>query len=307
MAIPDFQSLMLPVLEALGDGREHPTKDLVQLMADRFRLSAEERQQLLPSGRQTVIANRTHWAVTYLAKTGLVARPRRGWARIGERGRQVLAERPERIDLKYLERFPELDEFRTPRRSGSPLDVDASISLGPANRTPDEVIQEAHAAIEAALKAELLERILGKEPAFFERLVVKLLVAMGYGGENVGSAAAIGRSGDGGLDGVIDQDALGLDRVYIQAKRLERGTAVGPNAIRDFFGSLDIAKAAKGVFITTSSFSKQAVETADRLGKRIVLIDGERLAALMIRHDVGVRIAQTVHVKKIDEDFFLEE
>lgn len=137
--------------------------------------------------------------------------------------------------------------------------------------------------------------------------MVKLLVAMGYGGENVGSAAAIGKSGDGGLDGVIDQDALGLDRVYIQAKRFEPGTSVGPNAIRDFFGSLDIAKAAKGLFITTSSFSKQAVETADRLGKRIVLIDGERLAALMIRHDVGVRIAQTFHVKKIDEDFFLEE
>lgn len=307
MAIPDFQSLMLPVLEALGDDREHPTKDLIQLMADRFHLSAEERQQLLPSGRQTVIANRTHWAVTYLAKTGLVARLRHGWVRISERGRQVLAERPERIDLKYLERFPELEEFRTLRRSGSPHEAGASTSMGLATTTPDEIIQEAHAAIESTLRAELLERILKEESAFFERLVVKLLVAMGYGGETVGSAAAIGRSGDGGLDGVIDQDALGLDRVYIQAKRFEPGKAVGPNAIRAFFGSLDIAKAAKGVFITTSSFSKQAVETADRLGKRIVLIDGERLAALMIRHDVGVRIAQTFHVKKIDEDFFLEE
>jgi restriction system protein len=275
-------------------------------MADRFGLSGEERERLLPSGRQTLIGNRTHWAITYLAKTDLLERTRRGFVRITERGRATLSERPVRIDLKYLSRFPEFGAFHARRNTQANGDEPVLELVEKKGATPDELIRSAHAQIDAALREELVSRILTSPPAFFERLIVRLLVAMGFGGQYGASAEAIGRAGDGGLDGVIDQDALGLDRVYLQAKRYARDNAVGPNAIRDFFGSLDIAKAAKGVFITTSTFTRSARETAERLGKRIVLIDGEQLAALMIRYDVGVRIEETFHIKKVDEDFFLE-
>jgi restriction system protein len=305
VTIPGFQDLMLPVLLAVADGQETRTGDLVSVMADRFGLSGEERERLLPSGRQTLIGNRTHWAVTYLTKTGLLERTRRGYVRIAERGRSVLSERPARVDLKYLSRFPELESFRA-RRSVQANGEEPVLELVERKgATPDELIRSAHAQIDAALREELIARILTSPPAFFEQLIVRLLLAMGFGGQHGATAEAIGRAGDGGLDGVIDQDALGLDRVYLQAKRYARDNAVGPNSIRDFFGSLDIAKAAKGVFITTSTFTRSARETTERLGKRIVLIDGEQLAALMIRYDVGVRIEETFHIKKVDEDFFL--
>jgi restriction system protein len=276
-------------------------------MEEQFQLTAEERAALLPSGRQSIIANRTHWAITYLAKTGLLERTRRGFVRITDRGRTVLQERPARVDLDFLTRYPELDAFRSARRNGVELlDGHPPELLRSSEATPDELIRSAYANIDAALRELLLSRILRSPPAFFERLIVRLLVAMGFGGQVDGTAEALGRSGDDGVDGVIDQDALGLDRVYLQAKRYAPSNPVGPSAIRDFFGSLDIAKASKGVFITTSSFSRSAQETAARLGKRIVLIDGDQLAALMIRYDVGVRIEETFHIKKIDEDFFLE-
>lgn len=294
MAIPDYQSLMLPVAEVLATTGECRTTDLVHRMEEQFGLSADERAQLLPSGRQTVIANRTHWAVAYLNKAGLIERTKRAHYRLTERGRDVIARRPGRIDLKLLAQFsdPGLPRGTTGIEPGT---------------TPEDTVRAAHREILAVLTTLLLDRIAVASPAFFERVVVRLLVAMGFGGGTAGTAAAIGRGGDNGLDGVIDQDALGLDRVYIPAKRYGRDNLVGPNAIRDFFGSLDIAKASKGVFITTSSFTKQARETADRLGKRIVLIDGEQLAMLLIRHDVGVRVEETFYLKKIDEDFFLDE
>ena len=307
MTIPGFQDVMLPVLQATSAGGEIRTGDLIRRMEDQFELTTEERETLLPSGRQSVIANRTHWAITYLAKTGLLERTRRGYVRITDRGRTVLQERPARVDLEFLTRFPELDVFRSARRTGSELDdVQPPELLRSSDATPDELIRSAYTSIDAALRELLLSRILKSPPAFFERLIVRLLVAMGFGGQVDGTAEALGRSGDDGVDGVIDQDALGLDRVYLQAKRYAPGNPVGAGAIRDFFGSLDIAKASKGVFITTSSFSKSAQETAGRLGKRIVLLDGDQLAALMIRYDVGVRIEETFHIKKIDEDFFLE-
>lgn len=305
MAIPDYQSLMLPIAQALAATGECRTTDLVHRMEEQFGLSADERARLLPSGRQTVIANRTHWAIAYLNKAGLIERTKRAHYRLTERGRDVLARRPVRIDLKLLAQFPELTRFRArePSTDGSPRPT-PGIEPG---TTPEDSIRAAHRETLAVLTTLLLDRIAAASPAFFERVVVRLLVAMGFGGGAAGTAAAIGRGGDNGLDGVIDQDALGLDRVYIQAKRYGLDNLVGPNAIRDFFGSLDIAKASKGVFITTSSFTKQARETADRLGKRIVLIDGEQLAMLLIRHDVGVRVEETFYLKKIDEDFFLEE
>ena len=307
MTIPGFQDVMLPVLQATSVGDECRTGDLVRRMEDQFKLTPEEREALLPSGRQSIIANRTHWAITYLAKTGLLERTRRGFVRITDRGRTVLQQRPARIDLDFLTQFPELDAFRTARRNGSELnDSQPPELLSSSEATPDELIRSAYANIDAALRELLLSRILKSPPAFFERLIVRLLIAMGFGGQVDATAEALGRSGDDGVDGVIDQDALGLDRVYLQAKRYGPGNPVGPGAIRDFFGSLDIAKASKGVFITTSTFSKSAQDTAGRLGKRIVLIDGDQLAALMIRYDVGVRIEETFHIKKIDEDYFLE-
>ena len=303
MTVPDFQALMLPVLELIAARPEARTGELGQLLATRIGLTEADRALTIPSGKQPLIANRTHWAVTYMVKAGLLERTRRGFVRTTDRGREVVREKPEKIDIDYLKRFAEFVAFRDGTSSGDP---EVTLHAQADASTPDETIRAAHGLIEAALRTDLLDRILVSKPAFFERLVVQLLLRMGFGGQNGATAGAIGGSGDGGLDGVIDQDALGLDRVYIQAKRYARDNSVGPTAIRDFFGSLDIAKAAKGVFITTSSFTRAAAETAERLGKRIVLIDGDRLAALMIRYDVGVRIEETFHVKKIDEDFFLE-
>jgi len=269
-------------------------------MADEFGLSESERDERLPSGRQAVIANRTHWAVTQLTKTGLLKRTRRAHYRITDRGRATLAENLPRIDLKYLERFPELAQFRDARSAKVPDTMGSS-----AETTPDEVMRAAFEQIDAALRLGLLQRILAERPAFFEKLVVDLLVAMGFGRGLSDPGRVVGKPGDGGIDGVIDQDGLGLDRVSIQAKRYATDNAVGPSAIHEFFGSLAGARATKGVFITTSAFTKAARAAADKMPTRIVLIDGDQLATLLVRHDVGVRIEQTFHIKKIDEDFFI--
>jgi restriction system protein len=312
MTIPDYETLMLPVLQACGDGREHRTPDLVGQMADLFRLSEDERAALLPSGRQAVIANRTHWAITYMAQAGLLERTRRGFVRLTDRGREVLARAPGRLDDDFLMQFPEFLAFRRRSRGagrgeGIPTSTEPRATLAEVGQTPEERLRSAAAELEAALRAELLDRIRKLPPDFFERAVVQLLVAMGYGSDLGGTAAAIGRSGDGGLDGMIDQDPLGLDRVYVQAKRYAADNPVGSPAILQFSGALAQRGATRGVFITTSRFTEDARATAARLPQRIVLVDGEELARLMIRHDVGVRIAETVHVKRIDEDFFLEE
>lgn len=302
MPIPDFQSLMLPVLEVAADGEDHAGSSLIAAMSDRFGLTEAERAELLPSGRQPTIANRVHWAITYLAKCGLLERPRRGFARITARGREVLAERPARVDLKYLSRFPELERFRAGSVEGG---RETHVEVEPTaaqSATPDERLRQAHQEIEAALRADLLARVLAQPPAFFEGVVVDLLVAMGYGGSH-GRSARLGGAGDGGVDGVIDQDALGLDRVYVQAKRYT-DKPVTPADIRNFFGSLDAMKAAKGVFITTSTFTRDAREQAEKLTKRIVLIDGEQLAARMLQFGVGVRVEERVEIKKVDEDYF---
>jgi restriction system protein len=300
--VPDFQSLMLPVLRTAEKG-EVRIGDVVDFLAGSLGLSEEERSVLLPSGRQTVFANRVHWAKTYLAKAGLVEPTRRGHFRITGRGQEVLAESPKAIDIRFLERFDEFIQFRE-RAEPAPGAIEARKPIAGQDQTPDEVMRAAHVQIEVALAQELLERVRGALPDFFERLIVNLLLAMGYGGSAAEAGRALGRSGDGGVDGVIDQDALGLDRVYIQAKRYADGNTVGPSAIRDFFGSLDRHKANKGLFVTTSSFTSSARETADYLSKRIVLIDGELLARLMIRHNVGCRIEETLYLKKLDEDFF---
>jgi restriction system protein len=307
MAIPDFQTLMLPVLQAASAG-EVRIGDVVERLADDFRLTEDERAHLLPSGRQTTFANRVHWSKSYLGKAGLIAMMGRGRFVITDAGREVLASPPPRIDIKFLRRFPAFVEFRND--GGEAADVpaameEAKVAAEAATLTPDERIRVAYRQLETALADELLHRVREGTPAFFERVVVQLLLAMGYGGSATALDRALtGGSGDGGIDGVIDQDPLGLDRIYVQAKRYKEDSNVGAGAIRDFFGSLDRVRATKGLFVTTSNFSSSARDTAEMLSKRIVLIDGAQFARLMLSHGVGCRTEETLTVKRIDEEFF---
>lgn len=305
MTVPDFQSLMLPVLRLASNG-EIRISDAVEQLADELDLSEGDRAELLPSGKQTTFANRVHWAKSYLKQACLVEATRRAYFRITPRGGDVLASGIQRIDIGYLERFPEFQEFkkRTADASQGSGTTASQVEHGPTAQTPDDQIRFAAELIHDALGRDIIDRILASSPNFFERAIVTLLLAMGYGGTAQEAGRAIGRTGDDGVDGVIDQDILGLDRVYIQAKRYQKENAVGPAAIRDFFGSLDMHKAAKGIFVTTSSFTKSATETAERLGKRIVLIDGQSLANLMIRFNVGCRPEEVIEIKRVDEAFF---
>lgn len=303
MAIPDFQSLMLPLLQLAAEG-EMRISEAVDRLAEVFSLTEAEKTHLLPSGRQATFANRVHWAKSYLGKAGLIELTRRAYFRITDQGHAVLKNRPDRIDIKFLGQFPVFQSFRASSDHDAP--EPATMAVAGQVMTPDEMMRAAYRQLEATLATDLLDRIRSGTSGFFEKLVIRLLLSMGYGG---GSAtdldrALVGGSGDGGIDGVIDQDTLGLDRIYVQAKRYADGNVVGSGAIRDFYGSLDMRKASKGVFVTASTFSSQATETAERLGKRIVLIDGLQLARLMIRHDVGCRIEETLAVKRIDEEFF---
>lgn len=306
MTVPDYQSLMLPVLKTALAG-EVRVGDVVEQFAGELGLSEADRAELLPSGRQTTFANRVHWAKTYLKQAGLINSPRRAHFVITERGKAVLAENPPRIDVNYLTRFSEFKEFRERTATDSEV-VESRGSfndlLKSTDRTPEEEMRAAHGQLNESLGQEILDRVRLASPAFFERLVVSLLVAMGYGGTMSDAGRAIGKSGDDGVDGVIDQDPLGLDRVYIQAKRYQPQNNIGPGAIRDFFGSLDMHKASKGLFVTTSGFSSSAIETVEKLGKRIVLIDGRALAQLMIRYNVGCRSEEILEIKRLDEEYF---
>lgn len=304
MPIPDYQSLMLPVLMASCKG-EVRIGEIVNQLADQLELTPEERTELLTSGKQTIFSNRVHWAKTYLNKADLVEITRRGYFKITTRGQEVLESNPLRVDNHFLTQFEEFRQFKEKSSKTDEQDGHVVIlELEDQKQTPDEIMRMAHRQIETALAQDLLDRIREAPPDFFERLIVNLLLSMGYGGSTAHAGRALGRSGDDGVDGVIDQDALGLDRVYLQAKRYATGNSIGSGAIRDFFGSLDRHKATKGLFVTTSFFSAAAKETAEFLSKRIVLIDGDQLAKLMIRHNVGCRIEDTLHIKKIDEEFF---
>ncbi|HUY80665.1 MAG TPA: restriction endonuclease [Acidobacteriaceae bacterium] len=306
MAIPDYQFLMLPVLKAASK-EEARIGAVVDTLADELALSPEQRSELLPSGKQTVFSNRVHWAKSYLSKAGLVEPTRRGHFKITPRGQTVLQSNPTAIDNHFLNQFEEFRQFRERSAETEPdgTQIQSPIPLSDQKETPDEIMRSAHRQIEGTLAQDLLERVRSAPPDFFERLIVNLLLSMGYGGTSADKAGrTLGRSGDDGVDGVIDQDILGLDRVYIQAKRYAAGNNIGSGAIRDFFGSLDRHKASKGLFVTTSGFSPSARETAEFLSKRIVLIDGNHLAALMVRQNIGCRIEDTLQIKKIDEEFF---
>lgn len=312
MAIPDYQTLMLPVLQIASDGNEHRISDVVSQLAENYALTDVELGELLPSGKQSVFSNRVHWAKTYLSQSKLVESTRWGRFKITERGRSVLAEKPARIDRQFLSRFPEFNAFVGGQKTSAPLSVkQPSPAESPKGEisvsTPDEILRFTIVILDTALANELLSRILNTTPAFFEQLIIDLLLAMGYGGSHENAGRAIGKSGDGGLDGVIDQDRLGLDRIYIQAKRYSPDNPVTEPDIRGFSGSLGANKAMKGIFVTTSYFTKPSIEFAEKTPQKIVLIDGKELTRLMIRHSVGVRIAETFHIKKIDDDFFSDD
>jgi len=303
--IPDFQTLMLPVLQVAAAG-EVRIGDAIESLATKFALTDEERSALLPSGRQTTFANRIHWAKSYLGKAGLIELTGRGRFRITDNGKRVLSAPSKRIDIKFLEKFPQFVAFRQATAHEDAVgESERDLTAPTAKLTPDDAMRAAQRQLETELGRDLLDRILGAQPAFFERLVVQLLTAMGYGGATANAARTLGRSGDGGVDGVIDQDPLGLDRIYVQAKRYNE-TPIGSGAIRDFFGALDAFKAAKGLFMTTSTFSEAARQTAAALSKRLVLIDGGELTKLMIRYGVGCRVEETLTIKKVDEEFFEE-
>jgi restriction system protein len=302
MPIPDFQELMLPLLRYLADGEQQRLRDLIDHLAQEFSLTVEERRQLLPSGQQPIFDNRVGWARTYLKKAGLLESPRRGWVQITERGRDVLKQKPERITTDFLKQFEEFQAFIAQSNTTT-----ATNDVMPSDHTasPEELLERAYETLKQNLLAELLEQVKRASPAFFERLVVELLVRMGYGGSFQEAARAIGRGGDEGIDGIIKEDRLGFDVVYVQAKRW--GQAVSRPEVQKFAGALQGHRARKGVFITTSTFTKEAQEYVEKIDSKIVLIDGERLAELMFEYNVGVSTVTSYPAKRIDNDFFLEE
>lgn len=306
MAIPDYETLMLPLLRQLADERERVLKDIQQELADEFSLTEEERMQLLPSGGTLTFASRLGWAKTYLKKAGLVLQPKRGNVQITGLGQAALGKNPKQIDVQFLEQYPEFIEFRLKGKNKSTAVVErvSAGALAP-DLTPDEIIDAAHQRSMEALSDEILERVAACSPAYFERLVVQLMIKMGYGGSREEAGRAVGRSGDGGIDGVINEDRLGLDAIYLQAKRWNN--VVGRPDIQQFVGALAGQRASKGVFITTSRYTQEAKDYAASSNYKVVLIDGERLADLMIEHDLGVSVAATYQLKRIDSDFFSEE
>ncbi|MCP9450652.1 MAG: restriction endonuclease [Nitrospira sp.] len=302
MAIPDYQSIMLPLLQFAADDKEHSLREAIESLSAEFGLTEEEKKELLPSGQQPTFENRVAWARTYLVKAVLLEAPRRGFFRITQRGRDVLSQRPTAITVKFLEQFPEFVGFRTKRHESK-----EEIQL-PGNRslqTPGELLESAYQKLREDLAAELLNTVKECSPAFFERLVIDVLVKMGYGGSRKEAGKAIGRSGDEGVDGIINEDRLGLDVIYIQAKRWK--DPIGRPEIQKFVGALQGHRANKGIFITTSSFTREAQDYVTKINSKIVFIDGEHLSQLMIDHNVGVTPVMSYETKKIDSDYFLEE
>lgn len=294
---------MLPFLSFLNDGNEHTLREAA--LATHFSLSPSERAELLPSGQQGIFKNRIGWARTYLKKAGLVEAPKRGVFKITNRGREILVTNPSRIDSKFLERFPEFMDFKEASKSSS--DTSGSVVIEDPTTmttTPEEAIEFAHQGLRAQLAQELLARILSCSPSFFEQLVVELLVKMGYGGSRRDAGERIRQTGDGGIDGIIKEDRLGLDLIFIQAKRWQ-GT-VGRPEIQKFVGALQGQRARKGVFITTSTYTSEAIDYATRIDTKVVLIDGKHLSSLMIDFDVGVSISSSYVVKRVDSEYFEE-
>lgn len=301
MPVPKYHEFMLPMLEFLSDGKEHSLREAIEFLATRFNLSEDERKELLPTGNQSILDNRSGWARTYLKKAGLIESPRRAHFVITERGRSVLKNKPNVIDNKFLEQFPEFQEFKA--RSSKP---EHAANLEDGNeRTPDEIIEFEYSRIRESLAEELLKMVKTCPPVFFEQLVVDLLVKMGYGGSRKEAGQATKASGDEGIDGIIKEDRLGLDAIYLQAKRWEN--QVSRPEVQKFAGALQGQRARKGIFITTSTFSSGAAEFCRNIESKIILIDGPELAKLMIDYNVGVSTDKVIELKKIDSDYFSGE
>jgi restriction system protein len=305
MAIPDYQSIMLPLLQLASDAVEHRTRDAIGTVAKTFELTDEEMSKLNPSGSDYVFGNRFGWARTYLKKAGLIHYTGWGKFQITDAGRDLLAKNPAKIDLNTLKQYPEFLEFYGGTKPDDSDTAKDSVSE-PEEETPEELIGSAHATLQKLVQTELLTKILAGTPKFFEKLVVNLLVAMGYGGSFADAGQALGKSHDGGIDGVIKEDRLGLDLIYIQAKKWKDVT-VGAPEVQSFVGALAGVKARRGVFITTSKFSKEATSYAASLENRVILVDGERLTELMFEYGLGVSPVKTFAVKRVDNDFFDED
>lgn len=300
MPIPDYQNIMLPFLKLCQDGKEHTIGEMFEKLGDYYHLTDEERRELLPSGRQSKFENRVHWTKLYLQKACLLIATGRAKFQITPRGTQALKQNPSEIDNKFLMQYPEFVEFR--KREHKPDKLDTGDDTNGSSRTPLETLEYSYQSIRQSLAQELLDTVRNCRPKFFENLVVELLLSMGYGGSRKDAGSAIGRTGDGGVDGIIKEDKLGLDVVYIQAKRWS-GT-VGVPEVQAFAGSLEGFRARKGVMISTSKFSPKSYEFIDRIEKKIVLIDGEKLAQMMIDYGIGVTEVNHYIVKRIDQDYF---
>lgn len=301
MAIPDYQTLMLPLLKFSSDKKEHSLREAVDVLSNQFKLTEEEQRELLPSGQQPIFVNRVGWARSYLKQAALLETTRRGYFKITNRGIDILSQHPNKITAKYLEQFNEFRDFRS--RSSSKAKIDKKKEEEP--KTPEEILDSAYENLREELASELLLQFKDISPSLFEKIVVDLLIKMGYGGSRKDAGEALGKSGDGGIDGIIKEDKLGLDIIYIQAKKWVNTVPV--KEIRDFAGALLSKKARKGIFITTSSFPKSVYDFVNSIEHKIILIDGNLLTKLMIDHNVGLSIQNTYAVQKMDLDYFTEE
>jgi restriction system protein len=313
MSVPSFEQIMLPFLRCLEDGGEQSARAVRECVAQRLELTEDDLRALQPSGGAKLFPNRFHWARIYLDRAGVIQTPRYGWYRLTDRGRQLLRSSPKSVDTEVLMQFPEFKQFIETESSAVKSTIPAkSTPQSPtapraeaARGTPDELFEKAYSDLRNTTERELLERLLSASPSFFEETVIRLLVSMGYGGSFPDAAKAIGRSGDGGIDGMIKQDPLGLEVVYVQAKRWQG--SVGRPAIQAFVGSLESMKSAKGVFITTSSFTREAREYISTISRRVILIDGSLLSALLYEHGVGTVSTGSYQRKRVDADYFVEE
>jgi restriction system protein len=303
MAIPDFQTIMLPLLILAKDGEPHNIHDAVNSLADQFKLSEVERSVLLPSGQQPIFDNRVGWAKTYMKKAGLLEGPTRGYFQITAKGKEVINSNPSRIDKKFLMQFEEFRGFQERSHSGG----DGNGQSDEFDElTPEEILESSYQRIRSDLSEKLLDYAYKSTPGFFERLVIDLLVNMGYGGSRRDAARAVGQRGDEGIDGIIDEDKLGLDTIYIQAKKWEKTSTIGRPEIQKFVGALTGKRAKRGIYLTTANFSKEAWEYAANIDLKVILIDGKKLTDLMIDNGVGVTTRSTYELKDLDSDYFGE-
>lgn len=304
MTIPDYQSIMLPLLHYANDGNEHSYRDAVNTLATQFQLTDEERRELLPSGKQPIFDNRVGWAKTYLEKAGLLDKTRRAHFQITQEGRNVLARNPAEINNAFLRQYESFREFTSQVRSE---EKEPTIPTPEQDVTPDEQIALAYQKLNQSLADEIIATVRKASSQFFEQLVVDLMIAIGYGGSRKEAGQATQATNDDGIDGIIKEDRLGLDTIYLQAKRWQKSNTVHRPEIDKFIGTLTRNRARKGVFITTSSFSEGAYEAVQNLDMKVVLIDGERLAELMIEHDIGVTPVTKYEIKRLDSDYFIED